>query len=160
MARQRRPRIGRWIALATVAALIGSGAWFASSLQRVGPGKAFYYRVDKPTPLGPVLANLEKKGIIRSAFAVSLLARFQGRPATVRIGTFRLSRQLTGLGVLRSLEDRIRQMVRIPETNWAARTSRLLARAQVCSATEYMACLRSPEQFQSLVPFPLPKDSL
>jgi len=146
--------------LAFVAAIIAAGGWVASELRPVSNGKPFYYRVEAPTTLPALLVTLQQKGVIRNATVLGWLAQIQGRSGTVRIGTFQLARSMSGPRVLLALENRIRQMVRIPETNWAARTSRILARNQVCTATAYMDCVRNPARFQALVPFPLPADSL
>ena len=62
--------------------------------------------------------------------------------------------------VFNTLRDPLRQMLRLPETNWAARTAKLLEKAEVCTAEEYMNLVSRPSEFKSFVNFPLPDTTL
>jgi len=136
------------------------GAWFLFSLRAPGTGKSVYYRVSKPTELSVLLTELEAKQFVTSARAAGWFARLRGYPPVVRTGTYRIGRSMTAKALVESFQRKIRQMVRVPETNWAARTANILAKAQVCSASDYLTLVKSPDEFQLLVPFPLPTDSL
>ena len=108
-------------------------------------GVPHYVRFDAPTPLGAALARLENQGTLRSARASGVLARLTGRPATVSVGTYRVSGALGALSNLRELGRPVEQMVRLPETNWAKRTANVLEGKGVCTAGEYLAEWSHPE---------------
>lgn len=105
------------------------------------------------------LARLEREGWIRSELAYRIHALYQKRPPSVASGTYRLKGGLEMEEVYRALAKPIRQLVRLPETNWARRTANLLEKAEVAPAVEYMALWESPQEFQEGFAFPLPKDS-
>jgi UPF0755 protein len=144
-------------ALAVVAVAGGFFA-FRSMIAPVPVGAKRYVRFDKTVELGPALARLEKEGLLRSSLATGLYAKLKRKEAKVREGTYSLSPGLTADQLLAELQNPVRQMVRLPETNWAARSANLLERAQVCTAEEYMDLFRKPQEFQSEVGFPLPAD--
>lgn len=117
-------------------------------------------RVERSTPLSTVLVRLERDGVIRSAWTTELLARWNRRNMVVPSGTYAVSPRMSPAQILESLQTPIRQMVRLPETNWARRNANLLERKGVCTADEYLALVRQPEAFQDVVSFPLPKGTL
>jgi len=98
--------------------------------------------------------------VIRSAKLAELLNIFMRAPKSVLAGTYRFGPGESEVQVLRSLRFPIILQFRIPSTNWGERTSRLLQEHDICPASDYMALMRSPKQFQSMVDFPLPNDSL
>lgn len=158
-------RIFRKFLAATVlvALLGGSGVvlWTRENLKApAGRGEARYIRFDRSTPLEQVLSRLEREGVIRSATATRLFATYQRDTRNIPAGTYQIRPAMSGEEALRLLRRPVRQMVRLPETNWAARTGRLLEKYNVTTADEYMALVRKPKAFEGMVDFPLPKDSL
>jgi len=73
---------------------------------------------------------------------------------------YRVNGGMTANQILITLKHPVSQMVRLPETNWAARSAHILQREDVTTADEYMALVHQPQLFQNDVDFPLPKDSL
>ncbi len=143
------------------AGLVGGWLW----LTRVGvapatPGEAMYVRFENRLPMREALKELEAKGIVRNARAMHLYARLTKRPGLVRDGTFELVPGWDANQVFEALEKPMRQMVRLPETNWAARNAKILEREGVASAEEYLALIGQPEAFEGTVDFPLPEGSL
>lgn len=111
-------------------------------------------------PLAMALRDLERRGIVRDARVASRFAEITGRARPVREGTFRASPGMNLDEVLARLRNPIRQMVRLPEGWWVARTAKLLEDRGVCSADEYEAWSRKPGEFAMEVEFDLPKGSL
>lgn len=146
--------------LVVLFAVGGLYLWFRHWL---GPGPnrtVVFVRYEKPTNLRSVLEDLQVKGVVKEAPPLDLYARWKGVERTVPVGTYRFTPGLDADAILQALRKPIRQMVRIPETNWALRTSHILEQKLVCTSDEYMTLVRHPQQFQKYVPFPLPKDSL
>jgi UPF0755 protein len=145
--------------------ILGAGAgagllWFRSRLAPTPAGPEVLVRYTGRKPVASVLADLQRRGVVRDARMAALYARFSRAEPVVGTGTYRLAPGQTLDQVFRELGRPLRQMVRLPETNWAARSARLLERANVCSAQAYMDLVRRPSEFQSEVSFPLPKDTL
>jgi UPF0755 protein len=125
------------------------------------PGsKKVFVRYEKAIPVSVALADLEKRKILRNARVAGLWARFNWRAQQVPAGTYEVSQGSALRTLLITLSNPIRQMVRLPETNWVRRNARLLEKANVCSAEAYVRLSRNPALFQSSVSFPLPADSL
>ena len=142
---------------------IGAFAWWSWLQGQIAPtakGKSFYVRFDKETPLDGVLAVLQQDGVVRNPSAFALYAKLKHRSAPIEIGTYQVNAGMTANQVLLTLRHPVVQMVRIPETNWSARTARWLEMHQVASASEYDDLVHKPQEFQKEVDFPLPKDSL
>lgn len=135
-------------------------SWLQSQISPTPKGKAFYVRFEQQTPLTRVLEALKQDSVVRNPSALALYARIKHKPAEVTSGTYLVNPGMTANQVLLSLRHPVVQMVRIPETNWSARTSRWLQLHQVASADDYMAFVHDPKQFQKDVDFPLPEDSL
>jgi len=154
----RRKRTGCWGALA-VLAIAGVVAYigFDRALSPLPSGPSRHIRLDPAGSLESVLERLEKEKIVRNAWATHLYARIARKPATVRTGTYLLHPGMDRDALIAALGKPIRQMVRLPETNWAARSANLLEKAGVCTAKEYMDLFRQPQSFQDVVSFPLPK---
>ncbi|RYG32866.1 endolytic transglycosylase MltG [bacterium] len=138
----------------------GGAAWLSNGTKPVAGGKEVLLRYEGRKPLQTVLNDLQRRGIVRDARAASVWARLTKKPSLVPTGTYRLRPGQTLEEIVSELQKPIRHMVRIPETNWAARTSRILEREQVCSAASYMELVKNPAAFEGTVSFPLPKDSL
>lgn len=154
----KRKRTGCWGVLA-VLAIAGVVAYVGAqrTLSPLPSGPNRHIRLDPAGSLEVVLRRLEKEKIVRNAWASNLYARLARKPATVKSGTYLLHPGMDTDALIAALGKPIRQMVRLPETNWAARSANLLEKAGVCTAREYMELFRKPQAFQDFVSFPLPK---
>lgn len=141
-------------------AVYGAWSWLQREISPTAPGQPFYVRFDDQTSLASALRTLRTKGVVRNPEAMRYYARLEKRTAPVKPGTYQLHAGMTADQIFRALQDPVRQMVRLPETNWAARSASILEREGVTTAAEYMALVHHPEDFKSYVDFPLPKDSL
>ena len=149
-------------AFALVVLAAGAAAfWFYSQIQPLNAAdKPRLVRFRDATGLNLALQRLEDGKIIRSALAAKIYARIKKENPDVRIGTYELGANQSVEEIFASLKKPVRRMVRLPETNWAARTANLLAKDQLGSAEEYMDLVRHPDEFKGDYEFPLPKDSL
>ncbi len=138
----------------------GSGFWLRSQVQPTEKGERFVVRWTKDRPLDEVLAELEAKKVVRNSFAAGIASKFMSVPTRVAVGSYRFTPGESLRSVFNTLKDPMRQMLRLPETNWAARTANLLEKAEVCTADEYMDLVRRPSEFKSFVTFPLPDTTL
>lgn len=155
--RRRRPL---WIALSVLAFV---GLLLVALRASLGSGQnqqTVLVRYERSTPLDDVLKDLSGRKVVTSPVALRLYARLTRRENVVPVGTYAFKARIGGADVLDALARPIRQMVRLPETNWARRTANLLERAQVCTAKEYLDLVAQPELFASDVSFSLPTDSL
>jgi UPF0755 protein len=157
MAERKRKRFGcfgclLWLAAAGLA-LILFVQW---ALRPTPPGEKRYIRLESPMKLDAALVRLEKEGFVSRSWAVRGYAVLTGNGAPVKRGTYEFAPGMSASEVLRALRKPVRQMVRLPETNWAARSANLLEKAQVCTAEEYMALVRRPNEFRGGLPFELP----
>ncbi|HEY0868310.1 MAG TPA: endolytic transglycosylase MltG [Fimbriimonas sp.] len=135
--------------------------WIQSGLGPGTNGSEVLVRYERETPLATILKDLEKRGVVHNPEALLAFAKLRKYSTTpVSVGTYRFRAFITGKDVLKALRDPVRQMVRLPETNWAARSANILEENGVCSASEYLALVRKPDEFRKEVSFPLPKDSL
>jgi UPF0755 protein len=149
------------LALAVLVGAAAAGYWVWTGVQPMPNGKPFFLRIDGPRDLDRVLAQVQVKGVLRNSSAAYLYARIRRNAADVATGTYKLAPGEDVEAVLRSLRSPVKQMVRLPETNWAARSANILERHGVTTAKEYMELVRKPEEFASDAGFPLPKrDSL
>lgn len=152
----------KWALLGVVIAIFGFIYFYIRTKTAPTPsGSEFYIRYDRPTPLADVLQDMERRGVIRDADAMRLIATLLRHSSKVPIGTYQVRPGLEAIEFLDRLQKPVVLKVRIPETNWALRTANLLeTRYQVCSARDYMALVHNPAAFSNVVSFPLPKDSL
>lgn len=152
--------LGRVFLAILLLSLVGIAATAFFLMRALEPkgGKRGYIRVDRPTRRLVVLQEAEAKGYIRSARAVDFFATLARRPATIRVGTYRLSGEEDGMQNYRALGKPISQMFRFPETNWAKRSANLLEKAEVCPAADYLDEVAHPGEHKT--DFPLPKDTL
>ncbi len=156
--------IRRLGALVIVGGIVG-GAWVVQYVRNgTKPTETAdtprYERFDKATALADALAKLEHDKIIRSAGAMRLYSIWRRDGGMIAAGTYSLHPGQTADEVLDSLRKPIRQMVRIPETNWSNRTARLLEQKDVLVAEDYEDLVKKPQEFAKVVSFPLPKNSL
>lgn len=156
----KRKRIIRATLGVLVAAMGLFAAWLYLRTRPASLSSRTYVRFDATTELRVALDHLQEKGILLDATATNLLARLTGKSHPIEAGVYRFQPNATALRVLAELREPIHQALRIPAQNWAARTARLLEKYDVCSAEEYLALVASPDQFRSLVSFPLPTGTL
>ncbi|MDR3689966.1 MAG: endolytic transglycosylase MltG [Fimbriimonas sp.] len=160
MSKRRRRKQG--IVFVLILGLAFFGVWLIAGVRPAGTPEASktYLRFEKQVPLSEVLKDLQKRGILRSASATGALAWLIRMKDTVDAGSYAVGPGQNGGLILWALHKPIRQILRLPETNWANRTANLLAQHHVASASEYMELVHDPRQFAGVVDFPLPSDSL
>jgi len=160
MSKKRRRNIAVVVTLFLVAGCFG--AWLYVGLRPVSTRESpkIYVRYESPTALSTVLKDLEAQKIVRSASATQMLAWFMRMDRTVLSGSYSVGPGQNGGQILLELRKPIRQIVRLPETNWAKRTANVLEQHHVAKAADYLALVHDPQEFANDVEFPLPKDSL
>ena len=138
------------------------GIWLLAGIRSASTSEAkkTFIRFEAPTRLSTVLKTLEKRGILRNAAATQMLAWLMRMDGTVASGSYSVGPGQNGGLILWALRKPIRQIVRLPETNWAKRTANVLKQHHVAEAEDYMALVHDPQQFANEVSFPLPVDSL
>jgi len=142
-------------------ALAGTYFWFRNGTQPMPSGEKFYIRYRERTPLEKVLNDLHQRGVVRSVDAFKMYARLKQISPEVGAGTYQLQPGMGAPMIFAQLRKPVRQMVRIPETNWARRTANLLEKKyNVGKAEEYMELVHRPAEFKDDVSFPLPAFSL
>jgi UPF0755 protein len=161
----KRRKVSLLITLFLLAIVAGGAGGFYYWLNRetapTPQGEKFFVRYEPAQPIDVVLKDLEKRGVVRNAQAMSYYVSLKRLPKEVREGTYELQPGMERAVLLRELQRPIRRMVRLPETNLSYRTANLLAREMVIDKPEeYLELMRRPQEFQQYVKFPLPKDSL
>ena len=146
----------RWIYfLGAVILVLGlAAAWMKRATDPATPGATpFFIRFERVRPLAAVLADLDKKGVLRSYRAARILAVLSRTRTRLPIGTYRIGAGMSTRQVLHALENPIHQMVRLPEHLWAARLARVLDKNHVCEAGDYVRAVHDPA---GIFPPPLP----
>ena len=150
--------------LVVSAAIVAGGAygwnWYSTGIQPMPAGKTKYIRWDQPARIRNVLNDLKAKKIVRNVDAARFYGWLNKKPALVQVGTYELAAGMSLEEIFRELQKPVRQMVRIPETNWAKRTASILEKNAICKSDEYMSLVNKPEEFKGVVDFPLPAKSL
>ena len=124
--------------LAGLALVASIAAYFVyAQLQPMAAGSKKYIRFEPSKPLPVALTHLEGKGFLRNAKVAHLYARFRKRAQPVPEGTYELSPGMTVDELLEALQNPVRNMFRIPETNLSYRTAKLLAKNEIASEEEY-----------------------
>jgi len=152
------------LALAVLGGILG-GAWLVqhvrSGIQPMPSGtEPKYVRYDASMPLTHALLDLQARKVVRDADALRWYALYRRKSGPITAGTYALHPGMSADEILDSLHLPIRQMVRIPETNWSNRTSRLLEQKEVVQSADYQLLVKQPQLFQKEVGFPLPKTTL
>ncbi len=146
---------------AAVAGWFGFKSWIASGTSPTAPGQPFYVRYETQTSLEKVLRELSGRGVVKNVDAFMWYSKLQGGGKPVARGTYQLRPGMSVKEIFAALREPVRQMVRIPETNWARRTANLLEdKYNVARANDYMELVQRPGEFKNDVSFPLPTDSL
>lgn len=139
----------------------GAAYWVNGQLQPLNASdQPRLVRFNDSAGIVSALERLEKGKIIKNAAAARLYTKWKKTPSTVRVGTYELGGNMTVEQVIAALQKPIVRMVRLPETNWAARTANLLEKDQLGTAEEYMALVKNPAEFAKDYDFPFPADSL
>ncbi|MEJ5170666.1 MAG: endolytic transglycosylase MltG [Fimbriimonadales bacterium] len=149
-----------WVALALLGGLVAGFLIFRAMLAPTPPGREWLVRFEQGAPLSSVLNELGRRGIVRSPVAMRLYLALRRDSRPLAAGTYRFRSGRGADQILADLRTPLRQMVRIPEGWWIARTARLLEEKLVCPADEYVRLAGRPEEFRGSVSFPLPKGSL
>jgi UPF0755 protein len=158
MAKKRFKRI---LAGALVVALIAGLVWVGQGTAPTPKGPDFYIRYDHAVGLPLVLRDLKRRGVVQDPTAYRIYGFLVRASTQIGTGTYQMHPGMSADEVFAELRKPMRQLVRIPETNWALRTANLLdTKYNVCAAREYMALVNNPNQFQGEVSFPLPPKSL
>ncbi len=157
----KRGRLKLFLVLLVLGGAAGGGYyWLTENLKPMPTGPKRYLRWERSARLDDIFADLRRRGIIRNADAARAYAWFKRSPSTVSSGTYELAPGMSVGEILSKIRSPIRQMVRIPETNWARRNANVLEGKAVLKAEEYMELVGKPELFKEYVDFPLPNDSL
>lgn len=153
---RKRLKAAVW-ALAVGVGMGGAAAvWANFNLAPMVSGEARVVRFESQVPLARALQRLQADGVVRNASVARLYARWNKYPLTVSSGSYRLRPGMTVREVLNALRLPIRQMVRLPETNWAARNAEILEDMDVTTADAYLAEVANPAAYAAEVVFPLP----
>jgi UPF0755 protein len=135
--------------------------WLKTGTEPMPKGKPFYVRYAKPAPLDTVLEDLNKRGVVKDPTAFRAYALLKRIPSQIGTGTYQLQPGMGAASIFAELKKPVKQMARIPETNWAQRTANLLEKKyDILQSSEYMALVNNPGQFKDVVSFPLPSTSL
>jgi len=148
----------RSVALAALlgVALAGAGALalVRAALEPVAPDsvQTSVFTVSPGEPLGRVAAHLKRDGLLKSALAFRLLARWRGLESALRVGEFELSPALTPGELLeRIVAGRVvAYEVVIPEGFSLAQIGDRLAEAGVVDREDFLAFARSPGTAEAL----------
>ena len=142
-------------------AAVGGYMWLQKGIAPMPKGKKFYIRYITPMKMETVLAELKQKGVVKDPLAYKIYGQLKQVPSQVNTGTYELEPGMGAAMVYAALRKPVRQMVRIPETNWASRTSRLLeTKYHVGQNGDYLDLVTRPEVFADDIEFPLPQVSL
>ena len=148
------------LVLAVLIALFAGYRWFKSELQPMPTGPSFLVRYAKEKPFNLVAVDLQKRGVVRDAKVFEYYVRYEHKLRPVPIGTYRFNAGMTVDEVIKALHSPLKQMVRIPETNFSYRTANLLQKRNVLDGADYKKLIKQPSEFADDVDFPLPKTSL
>jgi UPF0755 protein len=148
MLRKARRRVAQVVVLGGV---VGLGFVFSALIAPMPSGPKKRFVMVKARKLSEQLAIMADKGVIRSAFATNLYGMVLGFRGNRLIapGVYEVRPGQSAGEVLRSLVTPLRQLVRLREGRWAARTAKALAEKEVCSSEEYLALVGEPEKFET-----------
>jgi len=138
------------IAALAVVALLGiaaAGAGLRWSLQpALASAPPAIFNVNAGVSLGQVARDLEARGLIRSAFALKLLARYRNLDGALQVGEYELSAALAPEEILtRIVEGRVvTYEVSIPEGLTAAQIAPRIEAAELGDAAEFLAFASDP----------------
>jgi UPF0755 protein len=148
MLRKAKRRVAKVVVLGVI---VGFGFVFSALIAPMPSGPKKRFVMVKPRKLSEQLAIMSEKGVIRSAFATNLYGMVLGFRGNRLIapGVYEVHPGQSAGEVLKSLVTPLRQLVRLREGRWAARTAKALAEKEVCSSEEYTALVGKPEMFKT-----------
>jgi UPF0755 protein len=148
MLRKAKRRVAQVGVLGVTVAL---GFVFSSLIAPMPVGPKQRFVMVKPRKLSEQLQIMADKGVIRSTIATSLygmVVGFRGN-RLIAPGVYEVHAGQSAGEVLRALVTPLRQLVRLPEGRWAARTAKTLAEKEVCTSAEYLELIGEPERFKT-----------
>ena len=148
------------LVVAILIALFVGYRWFKKELEPMPTGPSFLVRYAKEKPFTLVAKDLQRRGVVRDAKVFEYYVRYEHKLRPVPTGTYRFNAGMTVDEVIKALHSPLKQMVRIPETNFSYRTAKLLQKKNVLKADEYKKLIKDPQEFADDVDFTLPKTSL
>lgn len=127
------------------------GFGFATLIAPMPSGPKQRFVMVKSRKLSEQLSIMSDKGVIRSAFATNLYGMVLGFRGNRLIapGVYEVHPGQSAGELLKSLVTPLRQLVRLREGRWAARTAETLAEKEVCSAGDYVGLVKKPEMFET-----------
>ena len=148
----------RNLVLATLLVVVLAGAGVLTvvraALEPVAPGsvQTSVFTVSPGEPVGRIATRLKRDGLLKSALAFRLLARWRGLESKLKIGEFELSPSLTPDELLdRIVAGRVvAYEVVIPEGFSLVQIADRLAEAGVVDREDFLAVSRAPETAEAL----------
>lgn len=134
-----------WLIL--IVAAVGSGM-FVAFLRMDSPvdpsGEPVLFTVKKGSSILYISSSLQDAGLVRSAFAATVLARI--RPYSLKAGTYRVSPAMNTDAILRQLHEGRQESVRItiPEGLTITKTARHFDEAGIVSSAEFPGSMPKP----------------
>lgn len=126
----------------------GGGMILKQGLSPTDGGPEKYVRFEGPTTRRVALTRLEKLGVIRNSSFAEVWARFSGKSAEVKRGTYRVKPGMELDEIMKSLQDPVKRMVRFREGWWIARNAERLEENEVCKADDYIRLANTPGDFR------------
>lgn len=138
----------------------GAYYYVTGGIKPMPSGDKMYVRYNGQKKLSEVATDLQRRGVIRSASALGWYAYYKKKTERIQSGTYQVQPGVTADELLEILRKPVVNMFRIPETNLSYRTANLLEKNNTATGTEYKELMKKPEEFKSVIKFPLPDDSL
>ncbi len=142
-----------------VGLVMGWMSFEKQALAQTSFGDSFFLRLEGEN-FGQAVELLAAKGVVKNPGPFTLYAKMQRVALPPKSGTIEVWPGMTFQETLDSLQNPVKQMVRIPEGWWIKRTAARLEEKGVCTADEYIELANDPGAFQEDVSFQLPKESL
>lgn len=148
MLKKARRKVARLVVLGC---LVFGAFGFAALLAPMPNGPKQRFVMVKSRKLSEQLAIMSDKGVIRSAFITNLYGMVLGFRGNRLIapGVYEVHPGQSAGEVLKALVTPLRQLVRLPEGRWAARTAKTLEAKEVCSASAYLELVKKPQLFET-----------
>jgi UPF0755 protein len=146
-ARTRKHPIVRLAAILGALAVVAAGALALAFLLLAGPvgGEGGIFTVERGDSAAAIASALEAKGFIRSAFAFNILARIEGKGASLKAGSYRIEPGMGAREVLRMLVSGKQAMIKVtvPEGFTLTQIAKLAQELGVTSRDGFLEAARS-----------------
>ncbi|MFP4476593.1 MAG: endolytic transglycosylase MltG [Desulfatibacillaceae bacterium] len=129
--------------------LILAGAILAADLYRFshlpaeaeGQGEPVTLRIEKGQGFSVTAGELEKRGLVRSATRLRILARLTGTDTDIKAGQYRLSPSMPPIEILEHLVKGMELLYRvtIPEGSTMAQIAAIIEKEQFCPASSFLS---------------------